>query len=123
MSERGLPKRLNLASPSHARSKVQEKETAQRTGGKLTPRSGAGHIKADVRVTGAIRVEDKTTKHASFSVGVEHIEKLENAVAGTTEIPVMKVELASGAVEFFVIPGLYFDEVMELINAAKSASE
>lgn len=113
-----LPKRLQGQTPSHARSRVQEKETAERIGGAQTPRSGAGHIKADVRLRNVARIEDKTTKHASFSVNVEHIQKLENAVAGTTEIPVMKVELVGGAVEFFVIPGVYFEEVIEAIRLA-----
>lgn len=115
---RGLPKRLQGQTASHARSKEQEKETAVRVGGQQTPRSGAGRIKADVRVRSVLRVEDKTTKHASFSVNVEHIEKLEQAVAGTTEIPIMKVELLGGAVEFFVVPGLYFEDVVEAIRLA-----
>lgn len=114
-----LPKRLQGQTESHARSRVQEKETAKRTGGEQTPRSGAGRIKADVRVRGVARVEDKTTKHASFSVSVEHIEKLDNAIAGTTEIPFMKVELLSGAVEFVVIPGHYFEDIIELIRQSR----
>lgn len=113
-----LPKRLLAQTPSHARSRVQEKETAQRTGGSQTPRSGAGRVKGDVRVTGVARIEDKTTKHDSFSVNSEHIRKLENSVIGTREIPVMKVELHNGVVEFFVIPGLYFEEVMDMIKSA-----
>lgn len=114
-----LPKRLQGPTASHARSRQQEKETAIRTGGQQTPRSGAGRIKADVRVNGVARIEDKTTKNKSFSVTVEHIEKLENAIAGTTEIPFMKVELLGGSVEFVVIPGHYFEDV---INAIKNSS-
>lgn len=114
----GLPKRLQLASPSHARSKVQEKETAERIGGTQTPRSGAGHIKADVRLKKVVRIEDKTTKHASFSVTSEHIEKLERAVAGADEVPIMKVEILSGAVEFLVIPGIYFEDIVEALRIA-----
>lgn len=110
-----LPKRLAL--PDNLRkSRKQEKETVARTGGKATPRSGAGLVKGDVRVFNVARIEDKITKHASFSVNIEHIHKLESAVNGTEEIPVMKVELVNGEVEFFVIPGLYFDEVMEKLR-------
>jgi hypothetical protein len=112
-----LPKRLQGQTPSHARSRVQEKETAERTGGEQTPRSGAGRIKGDVRVRGVARVEDKTTKHASFSVTTKHLEKLDAAVAGSTEIPIMKIELVSGAYEFIVIPGIYFEDI---INALKN---
>lgn len=113
-----LPKRMIAQTPSHARSRQQEQETAKRTGGRQTPRSGAGLTKGDVRLTGVARIEDKTTKYDSFSVNSEHIRKLENAVAGTTEIPIMKVELHLGAVEFFVIPGLYFEQVMDIIRSA-----
>lgn len=110
-----LPKRLQL--PDNIRkSRVQESATAERTGGKLTPRSGAGYIKGDVRVKNVVRIEDKITKHASFSVNVEHLEKLERAVAGSEEIPIMKVELLNGGVEFFVVPGIFFDEVVEKLK-------
>lgn len=118
-----LPKRLQGQTPSHARSRSQEKETAERIGGKKTPRSGAGMEKADVRLLNVARIEDKTTKHASFSVNAEHIEKLKFAVLGTEEIPIMKVELLSGAVEFFVIPGMYFDEVVEKLKHVNEDSD
>jgi hypothetical protein len=114
-----LPKRFNLQSESHARSKVQEKETATRTGGNLTPASGSRHIKGDVRVKGVLRVENKTTKHKSYSVTTETIEKLENSVSGTEEIPFLQVELLGGAVKFVCIPDTYWDDIIELINASK----
>lgn len=82
---------------SHARSKRQEREVAQRTGGRLTPASGAGAVKGDVRVKKVIRIECKTTKNKSFSVTREMIEKLESAAVLSGEMPVLIVEFNDGA--------------------------
>lgn len=120
-----MPKRLQYGNqtPSHARSRAQEKETASRFGGKQTPRSGAGYIKGDVRVKGFARIENKTTKHNSYSVSVEDIQKLENAVFGSGEIPFMGIELALGAVKFAVIPDAYLDDLIELIKRKNEFTE
>lgn len=115
-----LPKRLQGQTPSHARAKQQEKETALRFGGRVTKASGALNEKGDVRVKGVTRIENKTTKHDSFSVSVELVEKLENSVAGSDEVPIMQVELRGGSVKFVVIPDLYLDDI---IQALKNASK
>ena len=111
-----LPKRLIGQTPSHARSRAQEKETAQRTGGEQTPRSGAGFIKGDVRKRGILRVENKTTKHASYSITIDTIQKLEDSVAGTEEVPFLQVELKGGVKKFIVIPDEYFDDIIQALN-------
>ena len=115
-----LPKRLREAvSSSHKRAPKQEKETAKRIGGSLTKGSGNQYEKGDVRVRGVARVENKTTKHASFSVTVEHLDKLDRAVLGTKEIPFMAIELMGGARSFVVIPDIYFEDVIEAIRKYK----
>lgn len=115
-----LPKRLKGLQGSHKRAPNQEKETATRIGGKPTPRSGAGVVKGDVRVRGVVRVENKTTEHKSFSVTVEHIAKLEAAVASVTEIPMMQIELDGGRVSFVLIPDKYLEQI---VDALKLSSE
>lgn len=104
------------ATPSHARSVQQERETAKRVGGKPIHRSGAGTVKGDVRLRGIARIENKTTKFASYGVSVETIEKLENAVAGTGETPVLQVELLLGACKFIVLPDNYLDDIITALE-------
>lgn len=117
----GLPKRLREAlSDSHKRAPRQERLTAQRVGGKVTNGSGNQAEKGDVRVRGVARIENKTTKHASFSVTIEHINKLDAAVLGTKEIPMMAIELLGGTRSFVVIPDIYLEDV---VNALRIAGE
>lgn len=115
-----MPLRLTGQTPSHARAKVQEQQTAKRVGGRLTKASGALNEKGDVRVKGVCRIENKTTKHDSFSVSVELVEKLENSVAGSDEIPIMQVELRGGSVKFVVIPDLYLDDIVQALKNGSS---
>ena len=81
----------NRPSPSHRRSKQQEKGLAHSLRGALTPRSGAGDIKGDVRVRRVARIEAKTTKNKSFPVTLELVRKLEENIAAA-EVPVLVVE-------------------------------
>jgi hypothetical protein len=111
-----LPKRLQAQSPSHARAPKQEAETAKRFGGKTTLASGALHIKGDVRIRDVARIENKTTIHKSFSVNVEHIQKLDAAILGTSEIPMMSIELLQGKCKFCVIPDSYMDTIVEALK-------
>ena len=103
-------------SPSHQRSKRQETEIAKRTGGHKTPGSGSKNVKGDVRLKSVLRVEAKTTKNSSFSVTVEHLDKIESAVSLTTEVPCMCVELELGRKKFWVIPDSYMEEIIEIIK-------
>lgn len=116
----GIPKRLKDANltESHHRAKVQEKNTAKRVGGVTVKGSGNGVEKGDVRIRNVARIENKTTKHASFSVSVDHLDKLDTAVLGTKEIPFMQIELMGGARSFIVIPDIYFEDIIEAIRNA-----
>lgn len=107
-----LPKRLHGQSPSHARSRAQEKETAKRVGGRVTPGSGNGSVKGDVRLKGVVRVENKTTKNKSFSVTEDMIRKIEEATFGTDEIPVIHIEISSGAKTVVVMPDWALDLIL-----------
>lgn len=79
-------------SASHRRSPKQEQELALRTKGRVTPGSGNGAMKGDVRVKGVARIEAKTTMKKSFSVTREMVRKIEEAGVGHDEMPVIVVE-------------------------------
>lgn len=79
-------------SPSHDRSKKQEKALALRVGGRRTPASGALSEKGDVRRKGVVRIEAKTTKNKSFSVTLDMIQKIEDAALPCGELPIIVVE-------------------------------
>ena len=103
-------------SPSHARSREQEREAAQRLGGRVQKGSGCGHYqKGDVRVPKLVRLEAKTTKHASLPLTVDMIQKLEDACVGADEVPVIEVELRLGKYRCYVIP----DWALELVLGLK----
>jgi hypothetical protein len=82
--------------PSHYRSKRQEKEIARRTRGRLTPGSGSKAVKGDVRVKRICRIECKTTKHSSFSVTMDMLNKIEEAALAADELPILVVEFNDG---------------------------
>lgn len=114
-----LPKRMqDFQTPSHARAAQQEKEAARRIGGRRTNGSGCGYEQADVRLKGFVRLECKTTKHASFSVTNELIDKLETAEFGAGEVPIMQIELELGKRKVLVMPDWALDLVTEALKAA-----
>jgi hypothetical protein len=88
--------------------------------GKQTKASGALNEKGDVRIHKVARIENKTTVHDSFSVSVDLVEKLENSVAGSDELPVMQVELRGGSVKFLVIPDYYLEDILEGFRESKN---
>lgn len=114
-----LPKRLQGQTSSHARSKQQEKETANRLGGKVIHRSGAGFEKGDVVLRGVARIENKTTEKRSFSISVNHISKIEESISGTGEIPFMQIELMGGASKFIVMPDRYLEDIVYALQQLK----
>jgi len=78
---------------SHRRAPKMEKSLAKRTGGSLTPGSGNKYQKGDVmKAYGTIRIEAKCTKHKSFSVTREMIQKIEDAAVCNNEIPAIVIE-------------------------------
>lgn len=90
---------------------------ALRVGGKVTPGSGNGSIKGDVRVRGVVRIEAKTTKHKSFSVTLDMIAKIEEAALPSNEVPVLVVEFLDEhgrpIKEVAVVPTYILDELKE----------
>lgn len=86
-------KRVNNA---YHRSGKQESEIAKATRGRLTPRSGAGKEKGDVRLKGVARIEAKTTSNKSFSVTRDMLKKLDDAALPTGEIPAHVIEFLDG---------------------------
>lgn len=72
--------------------KKQEAKTAERIGGRLTARSGAGDEKGDARRQGVVTVECKSTAAKSFSITMDMIEKLENAACLRGELPVFHIQ-------------------------------
>jgi hypothetical protein len=77
---------------SHRRAPKQEREVAERLGGRRTSASGAKDVKGDVRIRGIARIECKTTKHKSFSVSLAMLEKLEENALLTGEVPAIIIE-------------------------------
>jgi len=87
------PKRLKgKQSKAHVRSPRQERELAKRVGGRVTPGSGAGSEKADVRKPGVVRIEAKTTSHKSYSLTRKLAETLEEVAVTHDEIPFFEIE-------------------------------
>lgn len=82
--------------PSYRRSSKQEKEIAERLGGRRTAASGSKDEKGDVRLKGVLRIEAKTTKHKSFSVTLDMIAQIEEAALSTGEMPVIAIEFNDG---------------------------
>lgn len=78
--------------PSHRRAPKQEKEIAARVGGRITPGSGSKFLKGDIRKKRVVRIEAKTTKHASFSVTLEMVRKIQDAALAFDEMPIIVVE-------------------------------
>lgn len=114
-----LPKRLEGATPSHARARAQEAIAAKRIGGVGVKGSGSGDERGDVRLKGFVRLEAKTTKHASFAVTAEIIAKLERAVFGSGEVPILQVELGLGTHKVLVMPDWALDLIVEALQHAK----
>ena len=82
----------NYLSNSHKHSPEQEAKWARELEGKVTPGSGSGNVKGDVRVKGLVRLENKTTDKKSFSLTREIIEKIEHAALNNNEIPFIQID-------------------------------
>lgn len=79
-------------SKSHEYAVYQEKNLANKLGGNETKRSGAGDIKGDVRIRGKYRVECKCTKHKSYGISLDLIEKIQEEALSTGEIPLFQID-------------------------------
>lgn len=88
-----VPKRLQgVKKKAHARSPKQEKNLAEKLGGRTVKGSGSGFAKGDVRLKGTVLIEAKCTEKKSFSVTRQMLDKLEDAATGAGEAPVMVIE-------------------------------
>ena len=90
----------------------QEKEVAEKIKGRRTKGSGAGWTKGDVRSDKFI-VEAKSTKHKSFRITIDLIEKLEADAFGSDKIPIFAIELENGRKKCYVV----LEDVIEIINS------
>lgn len=109
----GKPRKAK-PSPSHIRAAKQEREAAKRLGGSVTPRSGAGDTKGDVRVKNLIRIECKTTKHKSFTVTLDMVRKIEEAAMSGGELPVLLIEFNENGkrlAEVAIVPSYVLDDL------------
>lgn len=79
-------------SKSHEYAVYQERDLANKLGGHETKRSGAGDIKGDVRIKGKYRIECKCTKHKSYSITRELVEKIQEEALSTGEIPLFQID-------------------------------
>lgn len=114
-----VPKRLQGISGAHARAPVQEKALAKLHRGKVTKGSGNQAEKGDVRLKGFARIECKTTIHASYSVTAKTLGKLEDAVVGAGEVPILCVELELGKCKFVVMPESALELILEALRHGK----
>jgi len=96
-----IPKRLKGiegGSASHSRAPRQEKELASRLA-RVTRGSGNQHERGDVRVTGILRIECKTTIKDSFRVTKEMLHKIKTAAFGSGEVPAIVIEFLDADTE------------------------
>lgn len=113
------PKRFQAPSPSHARSRVQERDLATKIGGVRVKASGAGVEKGDVRLKNFVRIEAKTTKHKSFSVTEELLDKLEDSVLGSGEVPLFHIEIMGGSRKCIVLPEWALELIVEALTKGR----
>lgn len=102
-----------MKSNGYLRSPRQERELVAR----LTPRSGAGSVKGDIRLKGIVRVEAKTTSKNSFSVTKKMLDQIEDAALATGEMPAIVIEFldADGHPyrEICVVPSYVLDNIID----------
>lgn len=105
--------------PAQVRSASQEKEIANRLGGRATLASGALDQKGDVQVKGVLRVEAKTTSKQSFRVTRDMLRKIEQAALPNNELPAMEIEFLDGKGEAIGSVCVVPTYVLEMIGAWK----
>lgn len=112
--------RKNSQSKAYRASPKLENKLAKRTGGYRTSGSGNSHEKGDVRLRGITRMEHKGTKHSSFRVTKDMLDKIELASRGCDELPVIVVDFLdergnSTGQEIACLP---MQDLLELLDAA-----
>lgn len=103
---------FNARHTTRGRSARQEKRTARTYGGRQTANSGALYDKGDVKVDGILRVEDKTTSFASFTLKHADLRKVARAAVGD-EIPVLKISFHDDLrQQYVVVPEAWFQRLL-----------
>lgn len=99
---------------TRGRATRQEKHNAKKVAGRVTSNSGAGDEKADVRIKGILRDENKTTKAKSFVLKLADLQKVAGE-AEDGEIPVLTVSFEDDLrKQYRVISNDWFLELLEL---------
>lgn len=70
-----------------------EARVAKDYGGSRTPRSGADHIKGDIRAKDKVRIEVKQTAGLSYRLHIDEWDKIEKAAKKAGEMPIFHIVL------------------------------
>lgn len=84
------------------RSKKQEKRLAKEFKGRVTPASGARHIKGDV-LGEQFFIEAKTTSKKQYTLKKETLDKLEREAVTSRKIPALIIQFEMDRREFAII--------------------
>lgn len=123
-------------SRSHSYSPRQERKFAKEHGAELVPNSGRGAKKGDsvlslpaksrgelgeTQSLGEINlmIDNKATIHKSYSITTKTLTKLIEQALSENKLPALHVELncnTVGSEEFFVLPKITFNELMERLK-------
>lgn len=107
-------KRRRKRSTTRGRSSRQESFNTRQVGGRMTLNSGALDDKADVKVPGLLRDENKTTSKRSFSLKLDDLKKVAAAAKGD-EIPVLTISFEDNLKQQYrVISDADFLHLLEL---------
>ncbi len=120
MSSLSIPRSKGGSTSAHRYSGRQEKAAADLIGGRTTPGSGNGYQKGDARRRRLVRIECKCTSHASFRVTREIMDKLQEGVFGSGEVPILQVDMLDFDGEkndrFYVLSEWAMEDLLERLT-------
>ncbi len=107
-----LPKKHKKLSSSYASrmSSDQEARVARELGGYVTPNSGAGSTKGDIRLKDIARVECKSTEKDKFLLTFAVIDKIRKEALSAGEVPLIQIDFIQSCLKkqcFYVIEDTY----------------
>lgn len=108
------------------RSTRSEKAVAERLGGRRTFNSGAGLDKADGRVMGKYRIENKITTRSSYTLTHTDWMMLQTAAWESCEMPIFHIQMKSaliGTTEVVVLRAGDYEELFQMQGALSDAPE
>lgn len=116
-----LPKRHKKLSNSYASrmSASQEDRVARELGGYITPNSGAGSTKGDVRLRDIARVECKSTEKDKFLLSFKIIEKIRKEALASGEVPLLQLDFIQPCLKtycFYIIEEMYIPDKYEALE-------